>query len=82
MEVYRDELEQTECDLDKDVERLQNFVDELLGLGVELRSPLDGAVYFHSENDGKPTLLQWKVGDSAVSMTPDWDSPDTDRDSL
>ena len=59
MEVYRDELEQTECDLDKDVERLQKFVDELLEIGVELRSPLDGAVYFPSEIDGKPTALKF-----------------------
>ncbi|MFM7073008.1 MAG: DUF2203 domain-containing protein [Planctomycetota bacterium] len=80
MEVYRDELEQTELDIDKDVERLQAFVDELLELGVELRSPLDGAVDFPSEVDGKPALLQWKLGDAAVSPSRDWDSHTTDRD--
>lgn len=80
MEVYRDELEQTECDLDKDVERLQQFIDELSELGVELHSPLDGAVCFPSEVDGKPTVLQWKIGDSEVSLAQEWDSPDTDRE--
>ncbi len=80
MEVYRDELEQTELDIDKDVERLQVFIDELLELGVELRSPLDGAVDFPSEVEGKPTLLQWKLGDAAVSLSRDWDTPEADRD--
>lgn len=80
MEVYRDELEQTELDIDKDVERLQAFVDELLELGVELRSPLDGAVDFRSEVDGKPALLQWKLGDATVSLGRDWDSHNADRD--
>lgn len=80
MEVYRDELEQTELDIDKDVERLQAFVDELLELGVELRSPLDGAVDFPSEVDGKPALLHWKLGDATVSLGRDWDSHIADRD--
>jgi hypothetical protein len=74
-------LEQTEQDIDKDVERLQAYVDELQELGVELRSPLDGVVDFPSELDGKPNLLQWRLGEAAVSVGRDWDASGADRHS-
>jgi hypothetical protein len=80
MELYRDELEQTELDIDKDAERLQAYVDELLDIGVELRSPLDGAVDFPSEQDGKPSLLQWRLGQPSVSVSRGWDGADPERD--
>lgn len=81
MEVYRDELEQTEQDIDKDAERLQAYVDELQELGVELRSPLDGVVDFPSELDGKPILLQWRLGEATVSVGRDWDASGAERNS-
>lgn len=73
-DVYADELQQTEEDLEKDIKRLQAYVDELLELGVELKSPLDGLVDFPSQIDGKPALLCWKLGEPAVLFWHDLDS--------
>ena len=73
-DVYRDELEQTEEEIEKDVARLQGYVEELMELGVELKSPLDGLVDFPTHIDGKPALLCWKLGEPAVLYWHDLES--------
>ncbi|MFO0818841.1 MAG: DUF2203 domain-containing protein [Pirellulales bacterium] len=84
-DVYRDELSLTEEEIDKDVARLQGYVEELMELGVELKGPLEGLVDFPTQIDGKPALLCWKLGEPAVGFWHDLDSgfagrqPLTDR---
>ncbi len=73
-ELYSEELDQIEQDLEKDVQRLQAYVDELLELGVELKSPVDGLVDFPSIVDGKPALLCWKLDEPAVLYWHDLES--------
>lgn len=73
-DVYRDELDQTEEQIEKDVARLQGYAEELLELGLELKSPLDGLVDFPTQIDGKPALLCWKLGEPAVLYWHDLES--------
>lgn len=73
-DVYRDELDQTEEQIEKDVARLQGYAEELLELGLELKSPLDGLVDFPTQIDGKPALLCWKLGEPAVLFWHDLES--------
>ncbi len=73
-DVYRDELSQTEEEIDKDVARLQGYVEELMEVGVELKGPLDGLVDFPTQIDGKPALLCWKLGEPIVGFWHDLDS--------
>ena len=72
--LYSEELEQIEVDLEKDVQRLQAYVDELIELGVELKSPIDGLVDFPSVIEGKPALLCWKLDEPAVLYWHDLES--------
>ena len=72
--LYSEELEQIEEDLEKDVARLQAYVDELIELGVELKSPIDGLVDFPSVVEGKPALLCWKLDEPSVLFWHDLDS--------
>ncbi|MGE3316194.1 MAG: DUF2203 domain-containing protein [Planctomycetaceae bacterium] len=67
-DVYSEELEQSEQDLDKDKERLVTFVDELEGLGVQLKDPLMGLVDFPTRIEGRDALLCWKHGEGDIAF--------------
>src|SRR6185436_6099640 len=43
-DAYSEEVEQIRSDLEKDVEKLQGFVDELQELGVEFKDPVLGLI--------------------------------------
>ena len=63
---YRQELAQIEEELDKDSQRLREFVDELVQLGVEPQSATEGLVDFPSLIDGRRVYLCWKLGENEV----------------
>ena len=65
-DLYAEELEQIEEELEKDGERLQVFVDELRQLGVEPKSGADGLIDFPSLMDGRVVYLCWKYGEQEV----------------
>jgi len=65
-DIYAEELEQIEEELEKDGERLQVYVDELRQLGVEPKSGADGLVDFPSLMDGRVVFLCWKHGEQEV----------------
>ena len=65
---YDEEVEQVRADLEKDVEKLQGFVDELQELGVEFKDPDIGLVDFPAMIDGREVYLCWKLGESAVDF--------------
>jgi hypothetical protein len=63
---YGEEVEQVRAELEKDVERLQEYVDELQELGVEFKDPVMGLVDFPAVIDGQEAYLCWKLGEAAV----------------
>ncbi|HEX4130601.1 MAG TPA: DUF2203 domain-containing protein [Pirellulales bacterium] len=65
-DVYSQEVEQIEDELERDVRRLQEYVEELRQIGVEPKSGPDGLVDFPAMIDGRPVYLCWKLGEPEV----------------
>lgn len=65
-DVYSEELTQIQDELEKDAQRLGDFVAELVELGVEPKDPLLGLVDFPSLMDGRVVYLCWKHGEPEV----------------
>lgn len=63
---YDEELAQIEQELEKDSQRLHEFVDELRELGVEPKSGADGLIDFPSMMDGQLVYLCWKLDEPEV----------------
>ena len=64
---YSEEVEQIRSDLEKDVEKLQGFVDELQELGVEFKVPVLGLIDFPAMRDGREVCLCWKLGEPIIA---------------
>jgi hypothetical protein len=71
---YREELSQIEEELDKDTQRLREFVEELKHLGVEPKSATEGLVDFPSVVEGRRVYLCWKLGEPEVLYWHDLDA--------
>ena len=67
-DLYTEEVDQVRQDLERDVERLQGFIDELLELGVEFKDPVLGLVDFPAQRNGKEVCLCWKLGEPSVDF--------------
>jgi hypothetical protein len=67
-DLYTEEVEQVRIDLERDVERLQGFIDELHELGVEFKDPVMGLVDFPAQRNGKEVCLCWKLGEPSVDF--------------
>jgi hypothetical protein len=65
-DVYQAELDQVQQALEKDSERLQEFVDELLELGVEPKGATEGLVDFPAVMDGRLVYLCWQYDEPEV----------------
>jgi hypothetical protein len=65
-DVYSDELAAAEQELEKDTERLQEYVAELRALGIEPKNGPEGLVDFPSMLDGREVYLCWKLGEPEV----------------
>jgi hypothetical protein len=63
---YRSELAHIEGELEKDSRRLQEYVRELLALGVEPKDCLKGLVDFPCHMDGREVYLCWQLGEPEV----------------
>jgi hypothetical protein len=63
---YDDELAQIEEQLDRDAQRVQEYITELQDLGVEVKSALDGLVDFPARLQGRLVFLCWKLGEDQV----------------
>lgn len=66
-DVYDQELAQVEEELQRDAEQLQEYVNELVELGVEPKSGPEGLVDFPSYLEGRLVYLCWKLGEPEVS---------------
>jgi hypothetical protein len=80
--LYSEELSQIEEELEKDTERLQEYVDELRALGVEPKNGPEGLVDFPSLMDGRLVYLCWKLGESEVLHWHDLDAGFSGRQPL
>ncbi len=66
--VYSEELDQTELEIQKDIERLEGFIAELHELGIELKDPVVGLIDFPTMIDGREAYLCWKLGEGDISF--------------
>lgn len=64
---YSDELTAVEAEIEKESQRLREYVQELVDLGVEPKSATEGLVDFPSLIDGRVVYLCWRLGESEVS---------------
>jgi len=65
---YDEEVQQIEDDLEKEVQRLNEFVDELRRLGVELKDPAMGLIDFPTQIEGRDAYLCWKQGEGEIAF--------------
>lgn len=65
-DAYGEELAQIEEELERDTERLQEYVEELRALGVEPKNGPEGLLDFPSLLDGRVVYLCWKLGEPEV----------------
>ena len=65
---YSEEVEQIQQELERDVERLQGYIDELQQLGVDFKDPVMGLVDFPAQRDGEEVCLCWKLGEPSVDF--------------
>ena len=61
-DLYSEEVAQVEEDIEKDIGVLQGFIEELEGLGVEIKDLGKGLVDFRSLIDGREVYLCWLLG--------------------
>jgi hypothetical protein len=80
--LYSEELRQTEEDLDKDIVRLDVFVDELRELGCELKDFHTGLIDFLTLVDGREAYLCWKLGEDDIAFWHELDAGFQGRQSL
>ena len=73
-DVYSEELEQIEEELEKDGQRLREYVLELQRLGLEPKNGLEGLVDFPTLVDDEPAYLCWKLGEPEVLFWHDLES--------
>lgn len=79
---YEAEVLQMESDLEQDVERLQEYVDELRQIGAELKDPFTGLVDFRTIVDGREAYLCWRLGEDEITAWHELDAGYEGRRSL
>ena len=79
---YSDELAQIELEIQRDGQRLVEYVNELRELGVEPKGAVDGLVDFPAEMEGRIVFLCWKLGEPEVLHWHDLESGFAGRQSL
>jgi hypothetical protein len=79
---YNEELQQVEDDLEKDIDRLNEFGDELRRLGLELKDPAVGLVDFPTQIEGRDAYLCWKLGEGDIAYWHELDAGFAGRQSL
>lgn len=81
-DLYSEELSQIEADQEKELSRLQGYIDELTALGVEMKDPSRGLVDFRSKLDGRDVYLCWLLGEDEVGHWHELDAGFAGRRSL
>ncbi len=73
-DVYGEELEQMQAELETDAGQLEQYVEELRELGVEPKSGPAGLIDFPCMLDGRLVFLCWQLGEPAVKYWHDIDA--------
>ncbi|WP_165233451.1 DUF2203 domain-containing protein [Aquisphaera insulae] len=81
-DLYSEELEQTQAELEIQEERLQGYADELKDLGIELKSDEIGLIDFRTLMNGREVYLCWRLGESEVLFWHELDAGFAGRQSL
>jgi hypothetical protein len=63
---YSQELAQVQREIEQDIERLQEYVEELRQIGVEPKNPAEGVVDFPAKLEGRVVFLCWQLGEPEV----------------
>jgi hypothetical protein len=80
--VYSEEVGEIEKELEKDILRLESYVEELTELGVVLKDPLAGLIDFWTVIDGREAYLCWKSGEEEIGFWHEIDAGFQGRQSL
>jgi len=81
-DLYRDELAQIGEELEKDNQRLHDYVRELYELGVEPKNGPEGLVDFRCLMDGRVVYLCWKLDEPEIRFWHELDAGFAGRQSL
>ena len=81
-DVYSEELDQVERELEKDITQLEEYIDELKELSIELKDPVAGLIDFPTMIDGREAYLCWKLGEEEVAFWHELDAGFQGRQSL
>ena len=80
--MYDEEVKQIEDDLNRDIEKLEEYLEELKSIGVELKDPVKGLIDFHTIIDGREAYLCWHLGEDEVLYWHELDAGFQGRQSL
>lgn len=67
VDFYQEEVQQMQADMDRDQERLQDYIQELSDLGIELKDPLTGLIDFPCWMGHREVYLCWRLGEPEVA---------------
>ncbi|QEH33789.1 hypothetical protein OJF2_23180 [Aquisphaera giovannonii] len=81
-DMYSEELEQTQLELETQEEKLRSYVEELKSLGIELKSDEIGLCDFRTLMNGREVYLCWRLGEPEVSFWHELDAGFAGRQSL
>jgi hypothetical protein len=65
--AHREELQQVQAELERDDDRMREYIRELLDLGIELKDPFTGLIDFPAWIDGREVYLCWRLGETEVA---------------
>jgi hypothetical protein len=72
-DLYVEEVDQMQRDVELDTERMRDYIRELENLGLAFKDPVKGLVDFPTVIDGKDAYLCWRLGEPEVAY---WHSRD------
>jgi hypothetical protein len=66
-DAYQEELNEMQAEFERGRERMKEYLEELRGLGVELKDEYTGLVDFPSILDDHEVYLCWRLGEPEVA---------------
>jgi hypothetical protein len=81
-DAYQEEVQQMQAELERDLERMREFEDELRKLGVELKDHRTGLIDFPCRMNDREVYLCWRLGEPAVEHWHELEAGFTGRQKL